>query len=121
MVHVDQLSTLSAVSVLLMFGQAAGDTLPQRLQYHAASRYRLRRNRVSLLAKSKARTQAILDQLDAHVALDLASISARLAAPCQQHGTAHTCLDPFRENPGAARNWQAPSFQTRRLTSQHER
>lgn len=90
----------------LAYEEAHFATLPEKLKYHAAARWRLQKQAVGVEHRQRAR--AIVDHVEAHAMLDLKAIAKRLAEPCEKHGLQHHCLDVFRSNLALVRNWQVP-------------
>ncbi len=90
-----------------MFEEASLHEMPEKLKYHGAARYRLKSMSFSLKAcdGKKERFAMAAEHLESHVLLDLPALKARLEKSCQRHGKEHTCLDPFRQNLPAVRNW----------------
>ena len=97
----------SQVIEQLHYEHAMSDKLPPMLQYHAAARYRLKRNVPVLGGFNRLQTKATYadQQSCARVQrlLSLTAIADSIAANCTP---GHHCLDPFRKNPNAVRNWR---------------
>lgn len=45
--------------------------------------------------------------IEVHLATSIKGICSRIAHDCHTKSVPHTCLNPFRDNPGSVRNWQA--------------
>ena len=97
----------SQVIEQLSYEHTMSDKLPRMLQYHAASRYRLKRNVPVLGGSDGLATRALYasqrSSAKVQLLLSLGAIKRGIAADCNP---GHHCLDSFRENPNAVRNWR---------------
>ena len=91
----------------LVWEAANADKLPPRLQYNAASRYRLKKARLSAVSHmAKSQHTVAAEALATHSMIDLALITETLSKPCWKRGKAHICMDVFRANPQVIRVWR---------------
>jgi len=88
----------------MAYEQEHHDALPATLLTNRSSRtpyWRLRKQQVPL-----SRGAVTLAHLDQQKYFDLGEIRAALVLPCEKHGSAHSCLNLFREHPESVRNWR---------------
>ena len=92
----------------MVWETANADSLPDRLKYNAASRYRLRTGRISpTTLVNKSKFAGALEALQTHALIDVDEIDKQLrATDCPKHSRPHTCLDPFRADPRLIRIWR---------------
>ena len=96
----------SQVVADLAWEEVHATTLPERMKYHAAARYRLRGNRVMPQGRSAKRHESVMELLESQVLLDMDALQEMLQQPCEKHATKHACMDRFRANPNLVRNWR---------------
>ena len=97
----------SQVIEQLNYEQTMSDALPAMLQYHAAARYRLKRNVPVLGGFNRLQTNTrYADQQSCATVQRLLSPTAVADSIAVDCAPGHHCLDVFRETPSAVRNWR---------------
>ena len=91
----------------LIWEASNADSMPARMKYNAASRYRLQTGRLAPVKHvSKNMYMVASEALSIHSLIDLAQIKAHLDKPCTKWQTPHTCMDVFRADPQIVRVWR---------------
>ena len=83
------------------------ESMPDRLKYHAAARYRLRSNRARLSAnQSTSKFAAGAEALESHVSPRASEVDLKQSCESRTSTKCHDCLDMFREHPQLVRQWR---------------
>ena len=98
---------LSQAILELEYETAHFDTLPDRMKYNAAARWRIRSNHsMSSRADANMRKKIMATYCKNSQSTSLPVIEAELNCDCYRGITTHTCLDAFRQAPNIVRTWR---------------
>ena len=100
------------------------DTIPDRFKYHAAAKWRLKTGISGKLHHRGDRHAITHEFIDNVNQLSIDNIADQLQLRCARGKQDHPCLEPFKNNPHAIRNWRVlwrslPAYCRRETLDQH--